>query len=156
MEGRAGRTLALAAGLETGDLRAYAKLVRCNAKIGLGEPAEGLVEAQETAAAFAVSRIRTSDRIMARVRARVAAARAASAALSPNDAFPIVAEAWADVLARFRERPVVFSRELARLLPLVHALNRGSACLEVPDGLDAELAAAEDSLAVMVAQSKES
>ena len=101
------------------------------------------------------SKSRNSDRIMARVRARVAAARAASAALSPNDAFPIVAEAWADVLARFCERPVVFCRELARLLPLVHALNGGSACLEVPDGLDAELAAAEDSLAVIVARSEE-
>jgi tetratricopeptide (TPR) repeat protein len=143
-------------GPEVGDIRAYVKLVRCNARIGLGAPAEGLVEAQEAVAAFAVSRSRNSDRIMARVRARVAAARAASAALSPNDAFSIVAEAWADVLARFRERPVVFSRELARLLPLVHALNGGSAYLEVPDGLDAELAAAEDSLATMVAQLKES
>jgi tetratricopeptide (TPR) repeat protein len=143
-------------GPEVGDIRAYVKLVRCNARIGLGEPAKGLVEAQEAAAAFAASRSRNSDRIRARVRARVAAARAASAALSPNDALPIVAEAWADVLARFRERPVVFSRELARLLPLVQALDGGSACLEVPDGLDAELAAAADSLAAMVAQSKES
>jgi tetratricopeptide (TPR) repeat protein len=143
-------------GPEVGDTRAYVKLVRCNARIGLGEPAEGLVEAQEAAAAFAASRSRNSDRIMARVRARVAAARAASAALSPNDAFPIVAEAWADVLARFRERAVVFSRELARLLPLVHELNGGSAGVEVPDGLDAEVAAAEDSLAAMLAQSKES
>jgi tetratricopeptide (TPR) repeat protein len=143
-------------GPEVRDLRAYAKLVRCNARIGLGEAAEGLVEAQEAVAAFAASTSRNSDRIMARVRARVAAARAASAALSSSDAIPIVAEAWADVLARFRERPVVFSRELARLLPLVHALNGGSECLEVPDGLDAELAAAEDSLAAMVARSKES
>jgi len=143
-------------GPKDGDLRAYAKLVRCNARIGLGEPAEGLVEAQEAVAAFAASRSRNSDRVMARVRARVAAARAAAAALSPNDAFPIVAEAWADVLARFRERPVVFSRELARLLPLVHALNGGTPCLEVPDGLDAALAAAEESRAVMVARSEES
>jgi tetratricopeptide (TPR) repeat protein/glycosyltransferase involved in cell wall biosynthesis len=142
-------------GPEVGDLRAYAKLVRCNARIGLGEAAEGLVEAQEAVAAFAASTSRNSDRIMARVRARVAAARAASAALSPNDAFPIVAEAWADVLARFRERPVVFSRELARLLPLVRALDGGGR-LEVPDGLDAELAAADASLAVMMGQLKES
>jgi tetratricopeptide (TPR) repeat protein/glycosyltransferase involved in cell wall biosynthesis len=143
-------------GPEANDLRSYVKLVRCNAKIGLAQPAEGLVEAQEAAAAFAASRSRNSDRIMARVRARVAAARAASAALSPNDAFPIVTEAWADVLQRFRERPVVFSRELARLLPLVHALNGGSACLEVPDGLEAELAAAQASWAAMAARSKES
>jgi len=141
---------------KAGDLRSYVKLVQCNAKISLGETAEGLVEAQEAVAAFAASRSRNSDVIMARVRARVAAARAASAALPPNDAFPIVAEAWADVLARFRERPVVFNRELARLLPLVRAVNGGSAGLDVPDGLDAEQAAADESWAAMVARSKES
>jgi tetratricopeptide (TPR) repeat protein len=143
-------------GTEAADLRSYVRLVRCNAKIGLGEAVEGLVEAQKAVAAFAASRSRKSDLIVARVRARVAAARAASAALTPDDAFPIVAEAWADVLARFHERPLVFSRELAGLLPLVQAVNGGSAGLGVPDGLDAELAAAEDSWAVMVARSKES
>ena len=137
-------------------LRSFVKLVRCNAKIGLGEAAEGLVEAQEAVAAFAASRSRNSDLIIARVRARVAAARAASASLPPNDAFPIVAEAWADVLARFREWPVVFSRELARLLPLVRAVDGGSAGLEVPDGLDAELAAADKSWAAMGFRSTES
>jgi hypothetical protein len=113
-----------------------------------------LVDAQEAVAAFAASRSQQSDLIVARVRARVGTARAASAALPPNDAFPIVAEAWADVLARFRERPVVFNRVLAQLLPLMHAVSGGSASAGVPDGLDAELAAADDLWAAMVARSK--
>jgi hypothetical protein len=143
------------AGPDADDTRAYLSLVRSNAKIGLGEPAEGLVEARQAIAAFTASSSRKSDLIMSRLRARVAAARAASAALSREDAIPIVAAAWDDLLTCFRERPVVFSTELALLLPLMHELNGGGAGLGVPEGLATELAAAEKSWAIMAARSKE-
>jgi hypothetical protein len=50
---------------------------------------------------------------------------------------------------------VVFSTELALLLPLMHELNGGGAGLGVPEGLATELAAAEKSWAIMAARSKE-